>query len=330
MRKAVAELVTLFPLEPFYEAFKKFIGGSQWMVDREEMANALFRSTAQLDFATIEAHLSGSRLVALAPRLGAHLTDEDAQRWHQLEAGNVLSILTDRPELDYRQLHDPRYSRSERGQFLARAYAHFCGEVAAKRYRSSSVNEKPLLPVSQYPVLAGLLEDVVRSRIPTQSSSSARDVARLVLASDSVEAQVALFEIISAPTPQGQNHPFPGPSEFEVRRELVGDVWKAYVSATAENHRKVLRNGLQDILMAYTSGDLAAALVQQDPKAGAEGHGLSNRAPLSQARRIVRDLINAFLNFGDHELTATAVRITRSAQSLVKPVTRTAGARTLS
>jgi hypothetical protein len=327
MHKSVGELIALFPAEPFYEAFEALIGGSQWSVGREELAVALFRATAELDFNTIAQNLTGGRLVGLAPLLGVELSQEEKRRWSRQTAQEVLER---RPEIDYHQLNNPVFIRSDRGQRLARAYAHFCGEVAAKRYKSSRLGEKPLLPVSRYPVLAGYLEDMVRSRTPTPHASAVQDVVKLVLASDSVEARSALFEIICTPAPQQRNYSFPGPSEFEVRRQLVEEVWNAYVSSSDVNHRKALGDGLNKILTAYTSGEVAQSIVEQTAKSGAVGHGLANRSPMWLAQRTVGDLTTAFMNSGDHEMAATAIRVLRSPQALIRPLLATRGISALS
>jgi hypothetical protein len=322
MRRTVTELISVFPAKPFYPAFTTLLGGSQWTFDRNEVAEALCRATAEVDYDTIARNLTGDRtggrLVTLARHLGVELSSDETRAWRG-ETGE--QVLARRPELDYRQLHNPRFARSDRGKMFAAVYAQFCAEIAAKGFKRGAATQSPPLPVSRYPVLAGFLEDTIRTRVPTPHSSAAEDVVKLVLASDSIDSQVALFEIICAPAPQGPSYPFPGPSEFEVRRRLVHDVWNAYLAAGDENHRTLLKIGLQGILEAYTSGELAQDLVRQGAKLGA-AHGLSGRSPLSQARQIVGGLTRAFVEHGDHDMASAAMRAARSPQTLIRPPTR--------
>jgi hypothetical protein len=320
MRRQVTELITVFPTKSFFEPFKTLIDGSQWILDRNQVAAALFHATAELDFDTVGQNLAGdrtgARLVALAPQLGVELTAEQIRNWRQQTGEQVLDR---RPELDYRQLNDPRFANSERGRQLAQAYTYFCAAAAAKGFKSSRANTSPLLPVSKFPVFAGFLEDMLRARVPSPHSSTSREVARLVLASDCVDSQAALFEIICAPASQGPSYPFPGPSEFEVRAQLVEDVWNAYRGAGNEYHRTVLKIGLQGILEAYTSGDLAQALVTNEAKPGVLRPAASRRSPLLHARRIAGDLTSAFMGSGDHEMMTVAVRAASSPHSVIRP-----------
>jgi hypothetical protein len=196
------------------------------------------------------------------------------------------------------------------------------GDLADEHYRSPEVGHNPLLPVSRYPILAGFLEDAIRTMSPPRYSVVSLDMVKLVLASDAVAAQYALFETICSPTHQGSAYAAERRLEYQLRWHFVRDILKAYNSPGDESHRSVLRVGLQDILIAYTTGKVAKDLVREQTDADAAKRGFPNgtRGGHLLARLIVSDIVGAFMLSGNVELVATAKRFMNgSTKSLIHP-----------
>jgi hypothetical protein len=295
------ELISDFRDVPFAAHFAQYVNGMQWERERDELARALFVEATGIDEPAIEASLNGNWLVSIAEAMGIELSLDERIAWRERPAGEILA---DHTKLDYRRLREEAFATTEEGGKLAAAYKEVSGDTRFERYRDWRTEAKPVLPVSQFPVLEGFFEDRILA-IGSRSNWSlvARDVGELALRSDSVAAQRALIEIINTRIPKSEHDSPDGPTEFGVKQELVRAVIKAYTRTGDRPRRDFIRDGLLEVFESYTTGAIATDVA----KARAANPRFADFEGIySGTRKVALELFRAFLTSSDTKLKQAA------------------------
>ncbi|MEK7648527.1 MAG: hypothetical protein AAB400_01280 [Patescibacteria group bacterium] len=289
---ASAFLDDFFTKKKSSEAFFKYYSGLRWNSDQESFIYNLFCEGVEYSEEIVATYLSAD---SLRCRLLSSIGYDEYKTLKDLTLNQLFEKF---PQLDYKQLRDGEFAKSEKGKRLTSFYAQECGEILAQQYKYSrrsvdsqgNLIHRPLIPLSRHPIIEALIcEELVADDPQSHSSFGPQKPTEIIIHSDSQRAHTALVNFLTRLLGREKISLFSSDerSEINERYGIVKDLTHAYRDAQRNpNGREAIKNDLIEVLRTFTHPEFSAALALDDTR-------------VVRGQEIVRDIVQLGITSGD-------------------------------
>ena len=328
-------LIKMVKNQRLMDDFFEYYGGLRWSSRNDNLIRLIYTHGSSLDLSLVDENFKVSDLYIILNYLGLEISYSERRSWDNL---SIVEIFSKFPELNYHQLENSQFRKSEVGEQLEAAYASYCGEISYKLANGiekmnisseGSVIPDPVMPLSQLPVLEALVSNAAGNDKPRAKYDFSFDkLAEIAIQSDSPIAHRAVVGAVTSRLDHEDIHYSEGQDVFDHKQGLIIAIIQAYLDDTTHPKlRKLLQQDLVAIIDSYTGEGYIAQSVKKENlayrlEAQKYGSKVDDTMEVWKVSKIIRLLIQLGIVAPDAEISSMiedliTVSLSESTDSLV-------------